>query len=144
MGKEVLWSSNLPISLTNASAQLLDSGNLVLNNSNNGEKLWESFQEPSDKLLTNMKLTANVRTGKKVQVISWKSPSDPPLEASQLASMFQTFPKSSFGMKLDHIGGLVHGMAESLLEGRGILKMDRNSSETAIKRVWTRPRGVYE
>ncbi|KAJ0018747.1 hypothetical protein Pint_10797 [Pistacia integerrima] len=41
------------------------------------EKLWESFQEPSDKLLTNMKLTANVRTGKKVQVISWKSPSDP-------------------------------------------------------------------
>ncbi|KAJ0082003.1 hypothetical protein Patl1_10095 [Pistacia atlantica] len=39
--------------------------------------MWESFQEPSDKLLTNMKLTLNVRTGEKVRLISWKSPSDP-------------------------------------------------------------------
>ncbi|XP_044462487.1 G-type lectin S-receptor-like serine/threonine-protein kinase At1g11330 [Mangifera indica] len=75
--KEVLWSSNLQTSVANASAQLLDSGNLVLNKSNNGEKIWETFREPSDKLLANMKLTVNVQTGEKVQVISWKSPSDP-------------------------------------------------------------------
>ncbi|XP_044462483.1 G-type lectin S-receptor-like serine/threonine-protein kinase At1g11300 isoform X1 [Mangifera indica] len=75
--KEVLWSSNLQTSVVNASAQLLDSGNLVLNKSNNGEKIWETFREPSDKLLANMKLTVNVQTGEKVQMISWKSPSDP-------------------------------------------------------------------
>ncbi|XP_044462486.1 G-type lectin S-receptor-like serine/threonine-protein kinase At1g11300 [Mangifera indica] len=75
--KEVFWSSNLQTSVANASAQLLDSGNLVLNKSNNGEKIWETFREPSDKLLANMKLTVNAQTGEKVQVTSWKSPSDP-------------------------------------------------------------------
>ncbi|TYI95954.1 hypothetical protein E1A91_D01G035300v1 [Gossypium mustelinum] len=65
---EILWSTNL-----------LDSGNLVLNNSENGGSsiLWESFQHPSNVFLQTMKISTDVKTGRKVQTRSWKSPDDP-------------------------------------------------------------------
>ncbi|XP_059437188.1 G-type lectin S-receptor-like serine/threonine-protein kinase At1g11330 [Corylus avellana] len=75
--KKVLWSSNLTNSVVNSSAQLLDSGNLVLQGNTTGTFLWESFQHPSDTFMKNMKISTDVRTGKKVQLTSWKSPSDP-------------------------------------------------------------------
>ncbi|KAM4101896.1 hypothetical protein ACB094_05G180400 [Castanea mollissima] len=75
--KEILWSSNVKNSVANSSAQLLDSGNLVLQESTTGTIVWESFQHPSDTLLQRMKFSTNVRTGEKVQFTSWKSPSDP-------------------------------------------------------------------
>jgi hypothetical protein len=73
--KEILWSSNVTNSVVNSSAQLSDSGNLVLQE--NTRLLWESFQHPSDTFLPKMKISTNVRTGKKVQLTSWKNPSDP-------------------------------------------------------------------
>ncbi|KAL5772596.1 hypothetical protein ACOSQ2_012520 [Xanthoceras sorbifolium] len=73
---EVLWSSNVSNSATNASAQLLDSGNLVLQDNINGD-IWESFQEPTDAFMRWMKLSTNAKTGEKVLQTSWKSPSDP-------------------------------------------------------------------
>jgi hypothetical protein len=73
--KEILWSSNVTNSVVNSSAQLSDSGNLVLQENN--RLLWESFQHPSDKFLPKMKISTDVRTGKKVQLTSWKNPSDP-------------------------------------------------------------------
>ncbi|KAK2644251.1 hypothetical protein Ddye_019446 [Dipteronia dyeriana] len=73
---EVLWSSDVSNSVTNASARLLDSGNLVLQDNNN-VNIWASFQEPTDAFMIGMKISTNARTGKKVQQISWKSPSDP-------------------------------------------------------------------
>ena len=75
--KEILWSSNVTNSIANSSAQLLDSGNLILRESTTGKIVWESFQHPSDTLLQRMKFSTNVRTGEKVQFSSWKSPSDP-------------------------------------------------------------------
>ncbi|PPS06034.1 hypothetical protein GOBAR_AA14624 [Gossypium barbadense] len=60
---EILWSTHVTNLVPNATtAQLLDSGNLVLNNGDNGgsSSLWESFQHPS-----------NVHTR------SWKGPDDP-------------------------------------------------------------------
>ncbi|KAJ4703333.1 G-type lectin S-receptor-like serine/threonine-protein kinase [Melia azedarach] len=75
--KDILWSSNVSNSVTNASAQLSDSGNLVLNAGTPGLSIWESFQEPTDSLLPGMRISTNVRTAKKVQLTSWKSPSDP-------------------------------------------------------------------
>nr|XP_023917802.1 G-type lectin S-receptor-like serine/threonine-protein kinase At1g11330 [Quercus suber] len=75
--KEVIWSANVTNSAPNSSAQLLDSGNLVLQEITTGAIIWESFQYPSDTFLPKMKLSANVRTGKKMQITSWKSPSDP-------------------------------------------------------------------
>ncbi|KAM3701541.1 hypothetical protein ACB098_05G180100 [Castanea mollissima] len=75
--KEILWSSNVTNSVANSSAQLLESGNLVLRESTTGTIVWVSFQHTSDTLLQGMKFSTNVRTGEKVQFSSWKSPSDP-------------------------------------------------------------------
>ena len=67
--KEVIWSSNVTNSIPNSSAQLLDSGNLVLKENTTGRVIWESFQYPSNTFLPKMKLSANVRTGKKVYIL---------------------------------------------------------------------------
>ncbi|XP_062160636.1 G-type lectin S-receptor-like serine/threonine-protein kinase At1g11330 [Alnus glutinosa] len=69
--KKVLWSSNLSSSVVNSSAQLLDSGNLILQGNTTGTMIWESFQHPSDTMLEKMKISTDV------QLTSWKSPSDP-------------------------------------------------------------------
>ncbi|KAK4587739.1 hypothetical protein RGQ29_018942 [Quercus rubra] len=75
--KEILWSSNVTNSVANSSAQLMDSGNLILQEKTTGTIIWESFQLPCDTLLPNMKMSTNIRTGNKVQGTSWQSPSDP-------------------------------------------------------------------
>ncbi|TYJ48084.1 hypothetical protein E1A91_A01G035800v1 [Gossypium mustelinum] len=77
---EILWSTNVTNLIPNATtAQLLDSGNLVLNNGENGGSsiLWESFQHPSNAFLQTMKISTDVKTGRKVQTRSWKSLDDP-------------------------------------------------------------------
>ncbi|TYG81860.1 hypothetical protein ES288_D01G039200v1 [Gossypium darwinii] len=77
---ELLWSTNVTNLVPNATtAQLLDSGNLVLNNGFNGgsSSLWESFQHPSNAFLQTMKMGVDVKTGRKVRTRSWKGPDDP-------------------------------------------------------------------
>ena len=74
---EILWSSNVSNSVPNSSATLLDSGNLVLRVDTTEATVWESFQHPCNTFLPKMKLTTNLRTNQKVQLTSWKSPSDP-------------------------------------------------------------------
>ena len=59
------------------SATLMDSGNLVLQVDTTEATVWESLQHPCDTFLPKMKLTTNLRTNQKVQLTSWKSPSDP-------------------------------------------------------------------
>ncbi|XP_075665778.1 G-type lectin S-receptor-like serine/threonine-protein kinase SD1-13 [Castanea sativa] len=73
---EILWSSNVTKSFVNSSAQLLNSGNLVLRESTTGTIIWESFQHPSNTFLSMIKPSTNVITGKKVLLTSWTSPSD--------------------------------------------------------------------
>ncbi|MBA0733465.1 hypothetical protein Gogos_017483, partial [Gossypium gossypioides] len=53
---EILWSSNVTNLVPNATtAQLLNSGNLVLNNGEDGgSSLWESFQDPSNAFIETM------------------------------------------------------------------------------------------
>ncbi|KAL9392655.1 hypothetical protein Peur_016575 [Populus x canadensis] len=75
--QEILWSSNVSNFVSNSSAQLSDTGNLVLRDNNNEEIMWESFQHPSDTFFSNMKLSANKRTGEKILITSWKSATDP-------------------------------------------------------------------
>ncbi|XP_035545355.1 G-type lectin S-receptor-like serine/threonine-protein kinase At1g11330 isoform X3 [Juglans regia] len=75
--KNIIWSSNVTGSVSNRSAQLLDSGNLVLHENTNTSIMWESFQHPSDSFLPKMKMSTNIVTGEKVQFTSWKSQSDP-------------------------------------------------------------------
>jgi len=75
--KRVIWSSNVSNIATNTSSQFSDFGNLVLLDITTGNILWQSIQQPSDTLLPSMKLSINKRTGKSVELKSWKSPSDP-------------------------------------------------------------------
>ncbi|KAL4618959.1 hypothetical protein ACB092_06G048600 [Castanea dentata] len=82
--KEILWSSNVTNSVVNPSVQLLDLGNLVLRDNTTRTNIWESFQFPTTTMLPKMKIGANARTGKKVQLTSWKSPSDPSIGSFSL------------------------------------------------------------
>eukprot|EP00261_Vitis_vinifera_P032690 XP_019073933.1 PREDICTED: G-type lectin S-receptor-like serine/threonine-protein kinase At1g11300 [Vitis vinifera] len=81
--KEIVWSSNVSNASANSSAQLLDSGNLVLQD-NSGSITWESIQHPSHSLLPNMKISTDTNTGEKVVLTSWKSPSDPSIGSFSL------------------------------------------------------------
>lgn len=77
----LLWSSNVTNSgQGNVTAQLLDTGNLVLiqsSSSPSGGIVWQSFEHMSDSFLPKMKLTSNARTNFKLMLTSWKSTSDP-------------------------------------------------------------------
>ncbi|XVF25933.1 hypothetical protein REPUB_Repub13aG0256500 [Reevesia pubescens] len=54
--QEILWSSNVTNPVANSSAQLLDSGNLVLWDNATGTSRWESFQHPTDAFMPTMKI----------------------------------------------------------------------------------------
>ncbi|CAJ1961498.1 unnamed protein product [Sphenostylis stenocarpa] len=75
--KTVLWSSNVTRIAANSTAKLLETGNLVLLDGATGQTIWESFQHPSHALVPKMKFGTNKRTGEKVRITSWRSPSDP-------------------------------------------------------------------
>ncbi|TYG81864.1 hypothetical protein ES288_D01G039600v1 [Gossypium darwinii] len=58
--------------------QLLASGNLVLSNGDDGaSSLWESFEDPSNVFIETMKISTDVKKGRKVELKSWKSIDDP-------------------------------------------------------------------
>ncbi|GFP90252.1 g-type lectin s-receptor-like serine/threonine-protein kinase at4g27290 [Phtheirospermum japonicum] len=77
-----VWSSNTSIVSRNPTAQLLDSGNLVLRDtakSTNDNYLWRSFEYPTDTFLPGMDFGLNLVTGKQIYLTSWKSNEDPAL-----------------------------------------------------------------
>ena len=74
--KEIVWSSKVTNSVANSSAQLLDSGNLVLEDKS-GRTIWESFRNPTDSFLPTMKIGVDASTGERISLKSWKTPSDP-------------------------------------------------------------------
>ncbi|KAG5042702.1 hypothetical protein GLYMA_03G079500v4 [Glycine max] len=73
----IIWSTNVSIIATNTSAQLDDSGNLILRDVSDGKILWDSFTHPADVAVPSMKIAANRLTGEKIAYVSWKSSSDP-------------------------------------------------------------------
>ncbi|KAK6149826.1 hypothetical protein DH2020_017351 [Rehmannia glutinosa] len=75
--KEIIWSSNVSNSSRNTSAQLLDTGNLVLRDNSNGRVIWESFRHPADAFVPTMKITDNINTGEKVTLTSWRTLENP-------------------------------------------------------------------
>ncbi|GLT46499.1 hypothetical protein SLA2020_202460 [Shorea laevis] len=76
----VVWASNSKKEAQNPAVQLLDSGNLVLQDRTAGKSdiiLWQSFDHPTDTSLPGMKLGWDLRTGLNRQISAWKSPDDP-------------------------------------------------------------------
>ncbi|XP_058189321.1 G-type lectin S-receptor-like serine/threonine-protein kinase RKS1 [Rhododendron vialii] len=72
-----MWHTN--ITAGSYSAQLLDSGNLVLfqGDSGSGGGVWQSFDHPTNTQLPNMKLGLDRKTGLKRLLTTWKSRDDP-------------------------------------------------------------------
>ena len=93
-GKSV-WSSNISPAVRNSTAQLLDTGNLILNDSSNGRVLWESFRDPSDCFLQTMKIGVDVSTNTTNLLKSWISPSDPSVGSFSAGIQPETVPQIS-------------------------------------------------
>ncbi|KAK8959335.1 G-type lectin S-receptor-like serine/threonine-protein kinase B120 [Platanthera guangdongensis] len=74
--KAVLWSSKLASLPSNEStAELLDTGNFMLNNSD--DTVWQSFDHPSDTYLPGMKVGLDLVTNVNQVFTSWRSDDDP-------------------------------------------------------------------
>ncbi|PHT90644.1 G-type lectin S-receptor-like serine/threonine-protein kinase [Capsicum annuum] len=74
---KTVWSSNISPAARNSTAQLSDTGNLVLKDNSSGRVLWESFSDLSDSLLQHMKLGTDKSSNTTNLLKSWKSPVDP-------------------------------------------------------------------
>ncbi|RHN65876.1 putative protein kinase RLK-Pelle-DLSV family [Medicago truncatula] len=76
--KGIIWNSNSSRIGVKPVVQLLDSGNLVLNDTIRAQNfLWESFDYPGNNFLAGMKLKSNLVTGPYRYLTSWRSPQDP-------------------------------------------------------------------
>ncbi|XP_070051575.1 G-type lectin S-receptor-like serine/threonine-protein kinase At1g11300 [Nicotiana tomentosiformis] len=75
--KKSIWSSNISTAVRNTTAQLSDTGNLVLKDSSSGRTLWESFSDLSDSFLQYMKLGSDKSTNTTNLLKSWRSSLDP-------------------------------------------------------------------
>ncbi|XP_072966500.1 G-type lectin S-receptor-like serine/threonine-protein kinase B120 isoform X2 [Typha angustifolia] len=73
--KNILWSSNTRVESNDSTVQLLDTGNLVLNNS--GTVAWQSFDHPTDTFLPGMKVGLDLQSNVNQLLTSWKSADDP-------------------------------------------------------------------
>lgn len=76
----IIWSSDASQAVGNPSAQLLDTGNLVLRDANDDRAenfMWQSFDYPSDTYLPGIGLGWNYVTGVETRLSSWRSNVDP-------------------------------------------------------------------
>ncbi|KAK6932429.1 Serine-threonine/tyrosine-protein kinase, catalytic domain, partial [Dillenia turbinata] len=70
-----IWSTN--VAVNSSVVQLLDSGNLVLVQQPSQNTVWQSFDYPTDTMLSGMKFGLDRRTGLNRVLTSWKSADDP-------------------------------------------------------------------
>ncbi|KAF7112392.1 hypothetical protein RHSIM_RhsimUnG0233800 [Rhododendron simsii] len=73
----LIWSSNSTMLSASPVLQLLDTGNLVVVNSNTGSYLWQSFDHPCDTLVPGMKLGWDLSKNQEWYLTSWNSLQDP-------------------------------------------------------------------
>ncbi|KAK7405361.1 hypothetical protein VNO78_06610 [Psophocarpus tetragonolobus] len=77
---QILWSTNVSTKVSNPFVQLVDNGNLVIQDGDDNKDdtfLWQSFDYPCDTLLQGMKLGWDSKTGLNRRLIAWKSWDDP-------------------------------------------------------------------
>ncbi|KAF7120411.1 hypothetical protein RHSIM_Rhsim13G0166000 [Rhododendron simsii] len=73
----LIWSSNSTMLSASPVLQLLDTGNLVVVNSNTGSYSWQSFDHPCDTLVPGMKLGWDISKNQEWYLTSWNSLQDP-------------------------------------------------------------------
>ncbi|XP_039162757.1 G-type lectin S-receptor-like serine/threonine-protein kinase At1g61370 [Eucalyptus grandis] len=90
--QSTVWSTNVTAKSNYSAAVLWDSGNLVLQDRSANE-MWQSFDEPTDTLLPNMKIRVNLKTGKTQNLVSWKGEDDPSSGSFVLGITSETPPQ---------------------------------------------------
>ncbi|XP_039139720.1 receptor-like serine/threonine-protein kinase SD1-8 [Dioscorea cayenensis subsp. rotundata] len=81
------------VALTNPVAQLLDDGNFVIREANSNEFAWQSFDYPTDTILSGMKLGWDLRTGLNRNLTAWRSYDDPAPGTYVLSMDLQGIPQ---------------------------------------------------
>ncbi|XP_039139719.1 receptor-like serine/threonine-protein kinase SD1-8 [Dioscorea cayenensis subsp. rotundata] len=84
------------VALTNPVAQLLDDGNFVIREANSSEFAWQSFDYPTDTLLSGMKLGWDLRTGINRNLTSWRSKDDPSPGSYVISIDLEGIPQTNF------------------------------------------------
>ncbi|KAJ7014830.1 G-type lectin S-receptor-like serine/threonine-protein kinase [Populus alba x Populus x berolinensis] len=74
---KIIWSSNKTTNVESPVMQLLDTGNLVVQDGKDNNFLWQSFEYPCDTFLPGMVIGGNSQTGVDRNLTSWKSADDP-------------------------------------------------------------------
>ncbi|KAK6932444.1 S-locus receptor kinase, C-terminal [Dillenia turbinata] len=74
-GRTLVWSAN--VSSKGSHIKLLDSGNLVFVKENSTLYVWQSFDHPTDTMLSGMKIGLDRKTGQNQFLTSWRSSDDP-------------------------------------------------------------------
>ncbi|KAK6932439.1 PAN/Apple domain [Dillenia turbinata] len=85
----LVWSAN--VSSKKSHIQLLNSGNLVLAEENSTLYVWQSFDHPTDTIISGMKIGLDRKTGQNRFLTSWRSGNDP----GQGDYMFELDPSGS-------------------------------------------------
>ncbi|XP_028104368.1 G-type lectin S-receptor-like serine/threonine-protein kinase At4g27290 [Camellia sinensis] len=95
----VIWSPNMTGSTRDPAAQLMESGNLAVQDANDksGHFLWQSFDYPCDTLLPGMRLGKNFVTGLECHLSSWKSSDDPAQGGFFSVELFRAGPWNGIG-----------------------------------------------
>ncbi|KAL3615027.1 hypothetical protein CASFOL_040688 [Castilleja foliolosa] len=86
--RDHLATNTSPIMNSNTSAQLLDTGNLVLRDVPTGNVIWDSFSYPTNIFIPGMKHYENM------SMSSWRSPSDPAVGNFTAALRALSIPQS--------------------------------------------------
>ncbi|XP_042383203.1 G-type lectin S-receptor-like serine/threonine-protein kinase RKS1 isoform X1 [Zingiber officinale] len=143
-----VWSTGTRSTGVNSSRlQLLDSGNLVLNDNNS--ILWQSFEDSNDSAtyLPGMKLGFDNRTNTSWREVSWKNPTDP--SPGDYIQMIRDLPIPDLvffnGSAKYHRGGLWNGnwfvghplMASSQLANLVNVTFVSNENESYIMNNYT-------
>ncbi|KAH7660805.1 S-receptor-like serine/threonine-protein kinase protein [Dioscorea alata] len=81
------------VTLSNPVAQLLDDGNFVIREANSSEFAWQSFDYPTDTLLSGMKLGWDLRTGLNRNLTAWQSYDDPSPGSYVLSMALEAIPQ---------------------------------------------------
>nr|XP_028959353.1 S-locus-specific glycoprotein S13-like [Malus domestica] len=124
----IVWSSNSSRIAGNPVSQLLDSGNLVVQDrkeTNPDNFLWQSFDYPCDTFLPEMKLGWDVVTGLERYISSWKSTEDPAPGEFSVRIDYRGLPQLLLmkGAKIQARAGSWNGL---YLTGHGGFVMNRS------------------
>ncbi|XP_074274090.1 G-type lectin S-receptor-like serine/threonine-protein kinase At1g11300 [Silene latifolia] len=94
--KKIYWSSNVSNRANNNAtvAQLQNTGNLVLLANGSNSIVWQSFDYPTDSLVSGVKLTLSKSLNDTRTLIqSWKSSTDPSIGSFRVVSLQRDLPE---------------------------------------------------